>query len=197
MSRDEPGDMASWHGGTDGDTYSRVATAFHSRIDCIAGAVDLLAPGLRAAAALLTRAALEDRKVLVCADSTDAPLAELLTCALRAGRDGVPGLPALLLCAAARGGEASTTLWHDLRTLARDGDVLVCVDMQDDAQLASACARFASERNLEALTLSERSGHDGQVAVVLRADNRELRTELLLMAFHCLQDEIRHLLLGD
>ena len=180
----------------DDASYTRIAADFHARIDCIAGAVDVLAPGIHKAATLLTQAVLEDRKIIVCADVSDAALADALAQALRSGRNGSPALPALALAGSTHA-DASVDLWTDLRTLARDGDVLLCIDTREQAPFAAACATFAERRNLAAVTLSDRDGSDAVVAVTLRADTRELRSELLLMACHCLQAEIRHLLLGE
>lgn len=179
--------------GAEAVAYVRIAESFHRRIECIAGAVDVLAAGIQGAASLLTRAVLEDRKVLVCASGADAALAAF---AARALRDGAPGLPAVSV-SCDDGGDADAILWRDLRTLSRDGDVLLCLDSHPGAPLARACAGFAATRNLALITLSEPLDGAAHTAVELLADSSEQRIELLLMACHCLQVEIRHLLLGE
>jgi phosphoheptose isomerase len=176
--------------------YRRIAEAFHQRIDCIVGAVDAAAPGIEAGAALLTEAALRDRKILVCGTSCDAGLAQSLAECLRGAEATAPALPALAI-AHDDIPRRDSVLWRDLRLLARDGDVVVCLDSTDGAATARACAELAAERNLYLVTLSEPLGSEHAGAIGLAANTAELRRELMLMACHCLQSEIRHLLMGD
>mgnify|MGYP001025338128 CR=1 FL=1 len=176
--------------------YRRIAEAFHRRIDCIAGAVDAIAPGIEAGAALLTQAALNDRKIIVCGTSCDAGLAQFLAECLRGAEAAAPALPALAIAHDDIPGRDSV-LWRDLRLLARDGDVVVCLDSSDGAATARTCTQLAGERNLYLVTLSEALGGDSSSCIELTADTPELRRELMLMACHCLQGEIRHLLMGD
>ncbi len=177
------------------DSYQRTASAFHARIDCIAAAVDTLAPGIELASQLLTQAVLEDRKLLVCASGEDSALAQLLTRLLRDPEDGGPPLPAIALEASAPV-DAGAVLWRDLRTLSRDGDVLICIDTSPGATLALQASDFAEQRNLNALLLSEEQ-IKANYCIPLPAETRELRRELLLMVFHSLMQEIRQLLLGE
>ena len=67
----------------------------------------------------------------------------------------------------------------------------------DGAPTARACAELAAERNLYLVTLSEALDGDFGAGIELAAETPELRRELMLMACHCLQGEIRHLLMGD
>ncbi|MEE4277494.1 MAG: phosphoheptose isomerase [Halieaceae bacterium] len=179
------------------NTYERIAGAFHRRIDCIAGAVDFLAAGVEQGAALLTQAVLEDHKILVLGTGSDAGLALALAESLRGAEAGAPALPALALTHDDDVGTESA-LWRDLRVLARDGDVLLCLDTRSGAPLARAASKLAQDRGLRFVSLAEGSQSGaGDVAIELNADDRPLRRELLLMASHCLQTEIRHLLLGE
>lgn len=177
-------------------SYDRIATAFHARIEGIAGAVDAMAPGIEGGASLLVQAVLEDRKVLVCASGPDGALGELAANLLRRPADGLPALPAVALT---RDEDRSVNegLAHDLRTLSRDGDILLAIDTAQDAPLARICTAVAAERNLALLALSEALELPVEAPMPLLADTRELRRELALMAIHCLQNEIRHLLLGE
>jgi len=177
-------------------SYDRIAGGFHQRIECIAGAVDALAPGVEQAAAMLTDAVLADRKILVLGTGCDAGLAQTLAESLRGGEAGAPALPALALARDdSAGGES--LLWRDLRMLARDGDVLLCLDSGRDATLAVAGARVAEERRLALITVASRHEQVTGAQIGLLASDGVLRRELLLMACHCLQDEIRHTLLGE
>ena len=125
---------------------------------------------------------------------SDAPLADFLARCLRRDEDAHTPLPAMYVPAGEPPGDR---LWSDLRPLARDGDVMLCIDTLDRAPLSSAGAEFATARNLRLITLSEGEDTVAAAAVTLSASTRDLRRELLLMACHCLQVEIRHLLLGE
>lgn len=175
--------------------YDQIAADFHRRIDCIAGAVDHLAPALEQAAELLARAVLEDRKILVCACGPDTGLGTHLAALLRTGDQG-PAMPALALGDATIAGEG-TALWRDLRTLSRDGDVLLCLDTNADAPLATQCAEFAHQRNLLAVSLSHGGIATGGLTIPLIAADEELRKELALMAAHSLRNQVWNHLLGD
>ena len=96
--------------------YTRIADSFHRRIEAIAGAVDVMAPGIENAARLLTRAALEDRRIFVSGAGSDAALAEFLARSLREGDEAGPPLPALAVSCS---GTPEAGLWRDLRALAR------------------------------------------------------------------------------
>lgn len=176
--------------------YSRIAADFHRRIDCIVGAVDHMAPALEAASIQLLEAALTDGKVLVCGMGSDATLAMHVAGLLRAPHNGVPALPAIAVVAS----DAPVTespLWLELRTLSRDGDVLLCVDSAEDAPLARLCAEFARQRNLRSIILSQAGDDLPGVSIQLQAGDRALRSELLLMACHSLQEQIKRVMLGD
>jgi phosphoheptose isomerase len=171
--------------------YARIAESFHRRIETITGAVDAMAPGIEGAATVLTQAALEDRRIFLVGADSDAALADFVAHSLRSGE---PPLPALSLgCSEA----LDDRLWRDLRTLARDGDVLLCIDTLAGAPLTASGAEFAATRNLRLVTLSDREDTGAPAVITLQAATRDLRRELLLMACHCLQVEIRHLLLGE
>lgn len=182
-----------------GEAYERIAGAFYRRIDSIAGAVDSMAPGLEAAAALLTQAVLEDRKILVCGSDEDATLACHIASSFRTPVAPAPALPAIALSCEVPD-DRNAWLWRDLRTLARDGDILLCVDSAPGGRLAMPCFDFAQQRNLVAIALSE-PVEGGGVCVALppaeQTGDRSMRTELVLMACHCLQEQIRQFMLGE
>jgi D-sedoheptulose 7-phosphate isomerase len=178
------------------DAYSHIAELFHRRIDCIAAAVDALAPGLETAAEKLTETVLADRKIIVCGVGVDATLAEHIAAEHRAAPNEGPNLPAI-----GRGAQEPpddlAPLWRDLRTLARDGDVLLSIDSSDDGRFAGRCADFARQRNLLSVAMSEPREQPMGVCVVLRASDPVLRSELALMACHGLLEQVRQHLLGE
>lgn len=175
--------------------YERTAASFHRRIDAIASAVDVMAPGLEIAASLLTQALLEDRKILVCGCAEDATLASHIAAVLRTPQEPSPPLPALAFSSSSANGDAQ--LWRDLRTLSRDGDVLLCIDSYTGASLAKSCITFAKKRNLTTITLSESTGVEGIACIELQANEQVLRSELILMASHCLKEHVKQVLVGE
>ncbi|MEM1404755.1 MAG: phosphoheptose isomerase [Pseudomonadota bacterium] len=176
------------------NSYELIATQFHQRIDSIAGAVDTMAPGLEAASALLVQAVLDDRKVLVVATGQDALLGETLAETLRGPDAAAPPLPALAFTGSSNIDPAK--LWRDLRTISRDGDVLIALDTGTDAPLLQSAAEFANERNLVAIGLSETQDSDCAATITLLAQDPRLRKELGLMAVHVLQEQVRQYLMG-
>lgn len=176
--------------------YDRLAAAFHARIDGIAGAVDAMAPGIEQGAQLLVQAALGDHKVLISGAAQDVALADHAANILREAIEGMPPLPALSLTAT-EAPAALRKLDRDLRALSRDGDVLLCVDTSSDGHLAKYCRELAGERNLSPITLSVSGESEHAARISINNDDPVLRTELALMAIHCLHQEIRHLLLGE
>ncbi|WOJ94965.1 phosphoheptose isomerase [Congregibacter variabilis] len=176
-------------------SYESIAASFHRRIDAIAGAVDSMAPGLEAATTLLTQAVLEDRKVLVCGCKEDATLAAHVAAILRTPPEPGPALPALAFCSDIEGG--GDQMWRDLRTLSRDGDILLCIDSRPGAALAYRAVEFAEKRNLVTIAMSETVRVDGVTCIELHTEDSDLRSELILMSSHCLQEQIKQILLGE
>ncbi|EED33862.1 hypothetical protein NOR53_1948 [gamma proteobacterium NOR5-3] len=176
-------------------SYERIAASFHRRIDAIAGAVDSMASGLEAATSLLTQAVLEDRKVLVCGCKEDASLATHVAAVLRTPQGPAPALPALAFGSDVEDG--GDQLWRDLRTLSRDGDILLCIDSRPGAALAHRAIAFAETRNLVTITMSETLRVDGVACIALDAQDSDLRRELILMASYCLQEQIKQILVGE
>lgn len=175
--------------------YDRTAASFHRRIETIANAVDSMAPGLAAATSLLAQAILDDRKVLVCACGRDATLAAHIAAVLRTPLESGPPLPAIALCSDSV--EGDTQLWRDLRTLSRDGDILLCIDSGPGAAIAQKFIQFAGTRNLVTVAMSENLEIDGGSCIEIHAADADQRSELALMASHCLREHIKQLLVGE
>jgi phosphoheptose isomerase len=180
------------------NAYERTAADFHRRIDAIAAGVDTMAPGIEAAATQLFEALLNDRRILVCASGADAPLAaHVVRCLLR-GTGSAPPLPAQVLTSD-QADAADAPHWRDVRVLARDGDVLLCLDTDDAAPAAQRAAALAAERNLGCILLSElpASAQPNAVQITLPTSDRTLRQELALMAVHSLYGLLSALLVGE
>lgn len=174
--------------------YEQLAADFYRRIDCITGAVDALAPGLEAAARQLVDAVLADKRLLLCGAGGDNALAQYAARLLRRPGDALPALPALCLGGADDPGEQ---LWQDLRSLSRDGDLLLCIDSSDAGATAAGAGRLAQQRNLQAVLLAPPGDHGVATVVSLQAADAELRCELALMALHELRALVLRLLMGE
>jgi DnaA initiator-associating protein len=102
-----------------------------------------------------------------------------------------------LSCTSDEPADDHSLLWRDLRTLSRDGDVLLCLDSVAGAPLARRAVNFALQRNLVVIAVSENPEQAGGVNIDLQAETQALRSELILMACHCLQEQIKHAMLGE
>ena len=176
------------------DSYAAITGAFHQRIDMIATAVDALAPELESAAQRLVDTVLADGKVLVCAAGEDHALGAYAASRIRLPLEGGPALPALYLGSSEFPGEGAR-LWRDVRTLSRDGDILLCVDTSDAGATAAMSLRVAAERNLAAVSLSYAQQEGAYIPLPPAAS--ALRGELALMAVNALLELTRLIMFGE
>lgn len=198
------------------DSYEQIAAGFYRRIESIAAAVDCMAAALQAAAERVVAAALADQRIIICSAEEDAGIGAHVVGLLRRPDSTLPAIPALLL-SAENPVDPASKMWQDLRTLARDGDILLCIDSEAGAPLGKLSADFAAPRNLPSIVLSDTEAGTGSIWIPLGApsdtaasaaaqtaghsigtafEERALRQELLLMAAHSLQEQIRRQLLG-
>jgi len=193
------------------DHYPIIAENFQSTIETIALSVDNLAEPIERGSQLMTRALLEDRKIIACGNGVDAALAQLFTCNLLSRFEHErPALPALTL-----GGDGAsiTAITHSsgvvnifsrqLRALGQAGDVLLCINSSGGANNLLRAVQAAHERNMTVVALSNTG--DSEFSTLIRAQDVELRVdtrrqprivELHTMAIHCLCELIDHGLFG-
>ncbi|MEM9395908.1 MAG: hypothetical protein AAF991_00405 [Pseudomonadota bacterium] len=178
------------------DSYAYLANEFRDRIEAIANAVDELAPKLESASTLLFNQLVRDQKLLICAASGDAFCAEYIARSARQGDQDSAAIPCIAFTTKYPAGK-SAALLDDLRPVCRDGDVLLVIDTEKTAPLVKATLKFAYERNLHLLLLSEVSEADDAVCIPIVAVKREIRTELALMASHSLLNLLQRLMIGE
>ena len=193
------------------DHYPIIAENFQSTIETIALSVDNLAEPIERGSQLMTRALLEDRKIIACGNGVDAALAQLFTCNLLSRFEHErPALPALTL-----GGDGAsiTAITHSsgvvnifsrqLRALGQAGDVLLCINSSGGANNLLRAVQAAHARNMTVVALSNTG--DSEFSTLIRAQDVELRVdtrrqprivELHTMAIHCLCELIDHGLFG-
>lgn len=178
------------------DDYESIAALFHQRIDSIVGAVDSMAEGLQGAANSAMQAVMEDRKLLLIGCAEDAMLAQYAAGIFRTPVDGTPPIPAIAITA-----DTSDTpdsiIWKELRTLSRDGDVMIAIDTRDQGPSVAQSMLVANERNLVSINLSEQLESAANATILLRASDSLQRRELALMALHTLQALIRRTWVGE
>ena len=193
------------------DNYQIIAASFQQTIEAAAMSVDALAGPIEEAAALMTRALLDDGKILACGNGSDSALAQLFAGTLldRHERER-PALPALALggdavsiSAIARAGDAADIYSRQLRALGQAGDVLLYINSAGGDISMLRAVQAARERDMGVIALT--SSYDDELATLLQAGDVELRinapgrasiVELQLMVIHCFCALIDHGLFG-
>jgi phosphoheptose isomerase len=193
------------------DHYQSIASHFQGSIEAAAMAVDELAAPLAQAADLVTRALLEDHKVIACGVGADAALAQLFVSHMQygPGRERPP-LPAINLASeGAALNDPATAPGQDIfapriRALGQAGDVLLIINSASDGSPLCGALNAAAERNMAAVILS--NGDDlalpaaaGDNCALLQpaASGRSHILELQVKALHCLCQLIENQLFGD
>ena len=172
----------------------------------------MLAPRIAAAARLMTRALLEDGKILSCGNGGSAADAQHFSSELLNRFElERPGLPAVALTTDS---STLTSIANDfsfveifakqVRALGSPGDVLLAISTSGNSENVVRAIRAAHERGLRVVALTGRDG--GSVAASLKPDDIEIRVpaertcrvqEVHLLAIHCLCDLIDCELLGQ
>ena len=172
----------------------------------------VLAPRIAAAARLMTRALLEDGKILSCGNGGSAADAQHFSSELLNRFElERPGLPAVALTTDS---STLTSIGNDysfveifakqVRALGSPGDVLLAISTSGNSENVVRAIRAAHERGLHVVALTGRDG--GNVAASLKPDDIEIRVpaertcrvqEVHLLAIHCLCDLIDCELLGQ
>ncbi len=165
------------------DYYATIAGHFQSTIETIALSADDLAGPIESASQMMTRALLEDRKIIACGNGADAALAQLFTCNLlsRFEHDR-PALPALALTGdgatlTAIGNTAGPNdiFSRQLRAFGQAGDVLLCISSAGADSSLLRAVQAAHERNMEVVALSNSGGT--QLGTLIRAEDIDIRVD--------------------
>jgi D-sedoheptulose 7-phosphate isomerase len=170
-----------------------------------------LAPGISAAAALMTRCLLEDGKILSCGNGGSAADAQHFSSELLNRFElERPGLPAMALTTDS---STITSIANDyafvevfakqVRALGQPADVLLAISTSGNSENVVRAIHAAHERGLKVVALTGRDG--GAVAGALGSGDIEIRVpaertcriqEVHLLVIHCLCDLIDAELLG-
>jgi D-sedoheptulose 7-phosphate isomerase len=193
------------------DYYQIIANNFQTTIETIALSVDDLAQGMEQGSQLMTRALLEDRKIIACGNGVDAAVAQLFACnLLDRFEEDRPALPALALgtdhaslTAIAESGSIHDIFSRQLRAFGQAGDVLLCVSSGAGTTNLSHAVQTAQDRNMGVVVMS--NAQDVILGALLRPEDVELRVnarrqartvELHTMIIHSICELIDHNLFG-
>lgn len=194
------------------DYYRIIAENFQSTIETIALSVDNLADPIERGSELLSRALLEDRKIIACGNGVDAALAQLFASNLLSRFEHErPALPALALggdgasvTAIAHANGLNEIFSRQIRALGQPGDILLCISSSVGASNLLRAVQAAHERNMGVVALS--NVNNAEISTLLQAEDVELRVnatrqprtvEIHTMAIHCLCELVDHNLFGS
>ena len=150
------------------DNYPIIAKNFQQTIELIAHSVDHLSPSIQNASIAITKALLNDKKVLCCGDGTSASIGQLFVCNLLNSQDrDRPALPAFSLSNDAAVLSAITSSYSfneiyskQIRALGQSGDILLTLSNQQQNGSIIQAIRAAHERKLTVVCLNSTAGGD-------------------------------------
>ena len=194
------------------DAETRVREHFAESIATKQAAVDAISGSIAAAGDLMSRALLEEGKILSCGNGGSAGDAQHFSSELLNRFEMErPGLPAMALTtdSSTLTSIANDYAYEDIfakqvRALGKSNDVLLAISTSGNSENVNRAIVAAHERNMRVVALSGRDG--GRMAGLLADDDVEIRVpamrtariqEVHLLAIHCICDLIDTTLLGS
>ncbi len=194
------------------DTVQRVKNNFLESIQIKTDAIDKLAPVIASAAAAITDALLNDKKIMACGNGGSAADAQHFSAEmLNRFEMERPGLPAIALTTDS---STLTSIANDyqfaeiyskqIRALGQEGDVLLAISTSGESHNIVHAIDAAHDRNMIIIALTGREG--GQIADLMDNDDFEIRVptwstariqEVHIMVIHSLCDLVDLQLLGQ
>jgi D-sedoheptulose 7-phosphate isomerase len=194
------------------DLLARITQHFNDSIQTKQQALNTIAPGIAQAAEVITRALLNDRKILACGNGGSAADAQHFAAEFvgRFERER-PELGAIalttdssIITAIANDYDFNVVFSRQVRALGQPGDVLLAISTSGNSANVLAAIEAAHEREMVVVGLSGRNG--GKMAQLLRETDVHIcvpheRTariqEVHILALHCICDAVDHQLLGE
>jgi D-sedoheptulose 7-phosphate isomerase len=194
------------------DTTRRIRTHFTDSAELKLAAVDVMAPHIARAAALMTECLLADGKILACGNGGSAADAQHFAAEMvgRFERER-PELPAIslstdtsILTAIANDYDYTQVFAKQVRALGDSGDVLLAISTSGNSGNVVAAVDAAHERGLRIVALTGKGG--GRIGELLTGDDVHVCVphdvtariqEVHLLTIHCMCDAIDASLLGD
>jgi len=194
------------------DAETRVREHFAESIATKQAAVDAISASIAAAGDLMSRALLDEGKILSCGNGGSAGDAQHFSSELLNRFEMErPGLPAMALTTdtSTLTSIANDYAYEDIfakqvRALGKSNDVLLAISTSGNSENVNRAIVAAHERNMRVVALSGRDG--GRMAGLLADDDVEIRVpakrtariqEVHLLAIHCICDLIDTTLLGS
>jgi len=194
------------------DAETRVREHFAESIATKQAAVDAISASIAAAGDPMSRALLEEGKILSCGNGGSAGDAQHFSSELLNRFEMErPGLPAMALTtdSSTLTSIANDYAYEDIfakqvRALGKSNDVLLAISTSGNSENVNRAIVAAHERNMRVVALSGRDG--GRMAGLLADDDVEIRVpakrtariqEVHLLAIHCICDLIDTTLLGS
>jgi len=194
------------------DAVTRVREHFAESIATKQNAVDVISESIASAGALMSRALLDDGKILSCGNGGSAGDAQHFSSELLNRFEMErPGLPAMALTTDS---STLTSISNDyayeeifskqVRALGRAPDVLLAISTSGNSENVCRAISAAHERGMKVVALTGRDG--GKMADLYGEDDVEIRVpatrtariqEVHLVIIHALCDLIDTTLLGD
>ena len=190
----------------------RIRQHFEASVQLKLAAMDVMASDIAAAASLIARQLLAERKVLSCGNGGSAGDAQHFSSEMlnRFERER-PGLPAIALTTDTSTLTSIANDYHynevfakQVRALGQAGDTLLAISTSGNSANVVAAIEAAHERGMFVVALTGRDG--GIIASRLAAEDVELRVpsdstartqEVHLLVIHCLCDLIDRQLFGE
>lgn len=191
---------------------ARVKKNFHDSIKTTEAAIEPLTPLITAAGAVMIKALLSDRKILICGNGGSAADAQHFSAELlnrfERERPGLPGIAlttdASTLTSIANDYNFDDVFAKQVRALGQAGDVLLGITTSGNSANVIRAVHAAHERGMACVALNGRSG--GELATLLRVTDVNICVAGLTTArvqevhgivIHCLCDLIDYQLLGE
>ncbi|MFU8836941.1 MAG: phosphoheptose isomerase [Thiohalomonadaceae bacterium] len=190
----------------------RVRTHFEQSAQLKLMAMELMAPQIVEAAALICQRLLQQNKILSCGNGGSAGDAQHFSSEMlnRFERER-PGLPAIALTTDTSTLTSIANDYHydqvfskQVHALGQSGDVLLAISTSGNSSNVLEAIKAAQTRNMHVVALTGKDG--GAIAQALRAGDLELRVpsastartqEVHLLVIHCLCDLIDQQLFGE
>lgn len=194
------------------DLIARITQHFTDSIQTKQLALNTVAPGIAHAAEAITRALLNDRKILACGNGGSAADAQHFSSELLNRFEMErPGLPAIALTtdtstltSIANDYQFEDIFSKQIRALGQPDDVLLAISTSGNSANIISAIHAAHDRDMTVVALTGREG--GQMSDMLINQDVEIRVpahstariqEVHILIIHCLCDLIDHLLLGQ
>ena len=194
------------------DPLARITQHFNDSIQAKQQALNAVAPGIAHAAEAITRALLNERKVLACGNGGSAADAQHFSSEmLNRFEMERPGLPAIALTTDS---STLTSIANDyqfddifakqIRALGQPGDVLLAMSTSGNSPNIVNAMHAAHDRDMIVVALTGRDG--GMISDLLINQDVEIRVpatstariqEVHILIIHCLCDLIDQQLLGQ